>query len=117
MKLSCNEKDRSPLLLFKHSVKDHSNKLSSWSNGEDCCAWKGVVCDNTTGRVTRLDLNQQNLEGEISLSLLQIEFLTYLDLSLNDFTGLTLPPILNESLPLHFNSSHSWTYPSMKIFI
>ncbi|ESW17956.1 hypothetical protein PHAVU_006G001500 [Phaseolus vulgaris] len=106
MKLSCNEKDRSPLLLFKHSVKDHSNKLSSWSNGEDCCAWKGVVCDNTTGRVTRLDLNQQNLEGEISLSLLQIEFLTYLDLSLNDFTGLTLPPILNESLPLHFNSSN-----------
>ncbi|KAG5128890.1 hypothetical protein JHK84_035287 [Glycine max] len=97
-KLSCNGKDRSALLLFKHGVKDGSDKLSSWSNGEDCCAWKGVQCDNMTGRVTRLDLNQQYLEGEINLSLLQIEFLTYLDLSLNGFTGLTLPPILNQSL-------------------
>ena len=102
MKLSCNEKDRSQLLLFKHSVKDHSNKLSSWSNGEDCCAWKGVLCDNTTGRVTTLDLNQQYLEGEINLSLLQIQFLTYLDLSLNHFTAFTLPPISN----VYFNSSN-----------
>ncbi|XP_027939728.1 receptor-like protein EIX1 [Vigna unguiculata] len=102
VKLSCNEKDRSPLLLFKHSVKDHSNKLSSWSSGEDCCAWKGVLCDNTTGRVTRLDLNQQYLEGEINLSLLQIEFLTYLDLSMNDFTALIHPPLSTA----HFNLSY-----------
>ncbi|RDX63794.1 LRR receptor-like serine/threonine-protein kinase GSO1, partial [Mucuna pruriens] len=92
MKHICNGKDRSALLLFKDSVRDHSNRLSSWSNEEDCCAWKGIRCDNVTGRVIRLDLNQQYLEGEINLSLLQIEFLTYLDLSLNGFTGLSLPP-------------------------
>ena len=95
---SCNAKDQSALLIFKRGVVDRSNMLSSWSNEEDCCAWKGVQCDNMTGRVTRLDLNQENLEGEINLSLLQIEFLTYLDLSLNAFTGLSLPSTLNQSL-------------------
>nr|KYP39082.1 Serine/threonine-protein kinase BRI1-like 2 [Cajanus cajan] len=98
MKLSCNEKDQTALLMFKQGVVNNSNKLSSWSSEEDCCTWKGVQCDNVTRRVTRLDLNQEYLEGEINLSLLQIEFLTYLDLSLNGFTGLSFPNTLNKSL-------------------
>ncbi|XP_020237353.1 receptor-like protein EIX2 [Cajanus cajan] len=87
----CNEKDRSSLQIFKRGVVNHSNKLPSWSTDQDCCAWKGVHCDNTTGRVTRLDLKQQYLEGDIDLSLFQIQFLSYLDLSLNGFTTLTAP--------------------------
>jgi len=87
---SCNKKDQSALLIFKHDVVDPSNYLSSWSNEQDCCAWKGVQCDNVTGRVTTLDLSNQYLEGEINLSLLQIQFLTFLNLSCNSFTGLSL---------------------------
>ncbi|KAK7393789.1 hypothetical protein VNO78_22353 [Psophocarpus tetragonolobus] len=87
----CNKKDQFPLLIFKHGVVDHSNKLSSWSSEQDCCAWKGIHCDNFTGRVTRLDLHQQYLEGEIILSLFQIQFLNYLDLSLNGFTSFSAP--------------------------
>ncbi|XP_058783496.1 receptor-like protein EIX1 [Vicia villosa] len=89
---NCHEKDRSALLHFKHAVDSpSSNRLSSWSiNDKDCCSWKGVQCDNTTGRVTALDLHQQYLEGEINLySLFQIQSLTYLDLSLNGFTTLS----------------------------
>nr|XP_007145987.1 hypothetical protein PHAVU_006G003400g [Phaseolus vulgaris]ESW17981.1 hypothetical protein PHAVU_006G003400g [Phaseolus vulgaris] len=89
--LLCNEKDRSALQIFKLGVVNHSNKLPSWSSQQDCCSWKGVHCDNTTGRVTRLDLKQQYLEGEINLSLFQIQFLSYLDLSLNGFTSLSAP--------------------------
>ncbi|CAI8597866.1 unnamed protein product [Vicia faba] len=88
---NCNEKDRSALLNFKLGVDTpSSNTLSSWSiNEKDCCSWKGVQCDNTTRRVTALDLHQQYLEGEINLySLFQIQFLTYLDLSFNGFTAL-----------------------------
>ncbi|XP_061352134.1 receptor-like protein EIX2 [Gastrolobium bilobum] len=96
--LRCNENDKSALLNFKHGVIHQSNKLFSWSNEENCCGWKGVHCDNITGRVTRLDLKQQYLEGEINLSLLEIEFLNYLDLSLNGFTTLGLPSIFNQSL-------------------
>ncbi|CAK8566990.1 unnamed protein product [Lathyrus sativus] len=89
---NCNEKDRSALLNFKHGVDSpSSNRLSSWSiNEKDCCSWKGVQCDNTTGSVTSLDLHQQYLEGEINLhSLFQIQSLNYLDLSLNGFTTLS----------------------------
>lgn len=103
--MQCNEKDRSALLIFKKGVLNHSNKLSSWSNNEqNCCAWKGVQCDNITGRVTRLDLKQQYLQGEINLSLFEIEFLNYLDLSLNGFTALTLPPPLLNNQSLNFSN-------------
>ncbi|KHN28133.1 LRR receptor-like serine/threonine-protein kinase GSO1 [Glycine soja] len=91
LQLPCNEKDQSALLVFKLGVVNHSKMLPSWSNEQDCCAWRGVYCDNSTGRVTKLDLKQQYLEGEINLSLLQIEFLNYLDLSLNGFTSLNAP--------------------------
>ncbi|XP_050879614.1 receptor-like protein EIX2 [Lathyrus oleraceus] len=103
---SCNEKDRSALLNFKHGVDTpSSNRLSSWSiNEKDCCSWKGVQCDNITGRVTALDLHQQYLEGEINLHpLFQIQSLNYLDLSLNGFTTLTS---FNESDDYNHNSSN-----------
>jgi len=87
---SCNENDQSALLIFKHHVVDPLDYLSSWSDEKHCCAWKGVQCDNVTGRVTTLDLNNQYLQGEINLSLLQIQFLTYLNLSCNSFTALSL---------------------------
>lgn len=103
---NCNEKDRSALLNFKHGVDTpSSNRLSSWSiNEKDCCSWKGVQCDNITGRVTALDLHQQYLEGEINLHpLFQIQSLNYLDLSLNGFTTLTS---FNESDDYNHNLSN-----------
>ncbi|KAF7815745.1 receptor-like protein EIX2 [Senna tora] len=101
--IRCNEKDRRVLSTFKARVEDPYNRLSSWSNEEDCCAWIGVHCNNLTGRVTMLDLHnnpQDYLEqtkslvgGEISLSnLLQLEFLNYLDLSFNNFEAISIPP-------------------------
>ncbi|KAK7290280.1 hypothetical protein RIF29_04582 [Crotalaria pallida] len=95
----CNEKDQGPLLIFKQSVIDPFNMLSTWSSEHDCCAWIGVQCHNTTGRVTSLDfyplvVESKYLEGEINLSsLFQLEFLSYVDLSLNYFTTISIPPI------------------------
>ncbi|XP_028785859.1 receptor-like protein EIX2 [Neltuma alba] len=101
LSIQCNERDRHLLLNFKHTVVDPSAILSTWSDERDCCEWHGVQCDNTTGRVMELSLpcSQQDpfvadcgekkphcLTGEIHLSsLLQLEFLNYLDLSFNDF--------------------------------
>jgi hypothetical protein len=85
--VSCNEKDRRTLLIFKRGIIDHSGRLSTWSSKEDCCAWKGVHCDNITGRVTKLDLSPpyeekqyNSLEGEINFIFLELEFLNYVDL-------------------------------------
>jgi Leucine-rich repeat (LRR) protein len=98
--MSCNEKDRRTLLIFKKGIIDHFGRLSTWSSEEDCCAWKGVHCDNITGRVTKLDLsppyeeNQyKSLEGEINFVFLELEFLTYVDLRENEFNMIRIQPI------------------------
>lgn len=93
----CNEKDRQTLLIFKQGiVRDPYNKLVTWSSEKDCCAWKGVQCDNTTSRVTKLDLSTQSLEGEMNLALLELEFLNHLDLSMNNFNAISIPSIPND---------------------
>ncbi|OIV95694.1 hypothetical protein TanjilG_01488 [Lupinus angustifolius] len=89
------------LIMFKQDIIDPFNKLSTWSSEHDCCAWEGVYCHNTTGRVISLDLysfgtESKYLEGEINLSaLFQLEFLSYIDLSYNFFTTLSVPSIHN----------------------
>ncbi|KAG4949364.1 hypothetical protein JHK86_042603 [Glycine max] len=44
------------LLHFKQGVIDPSSLLSSWFPELDWCQWIGVKCDNTTSRVTKLNL-------------------------------------------------------------
>ncbi|XP_020210094.1 receptor-like protein EIX2 [Cajanus cajan] len=104
-KIDCNKKDMNTLLRFKRGVKDPSGLLSLWFPNLDCCQWTGVKCDNITGRVTQLHLpchtNQPKfvdiearddkshcLTGELSLTLLELEFLNYLNLSNNDFKSM-----------------------------
>ncbi|WJX31796.1 hypothetical protein P8452_20189 [Trifolium repens] len=88
----CNEKDQKTLLIFKRGINDSSNgKISTWSTEKDCCAWEGVHCDNITKRVTELDLGGLGLKGEMNLSILQLEFLSYLDLSENQFDVINIP--------------------------
>jgi len=91
--VSCNENDRETLLTFKQGLNDNRGRISTWSTEKDCCAWKGVHCDSITGRVTKLDLNNCFLEGKINLSILELEFLSYLDLSINKFDVIRIPSI------------------------
>ncbi|KAF7815748.1 receptor-like protein EIX2 [Senna tora] len=114
--IGCHEKDEWALSMFKAGVLDPSNRLSSWSTKEDCCEWIGVRCDNLTGRITQLDLHsnsyQSRIGGVINLSLLQLEFLNYLDLSSNNFRAISIPPSKSppnisklEHLDLSYNSN------------
>ncbi|PNX91069.1 receptor-like protein kinase, partial [Trifolium pratense] len=49
------------LLEFKEGLKyPSSNLLSSWTLGKDCCNWKGVGCNTTTGHVISLNLHSSN---------------------------------------------------------
>ncbi|KAK3183791.1 hypothetical protein Dsin_031077 [Dipteronia sinensis] len=94
--VACKAIERKALLQFKKGLTDPSGRLSSWV-GEECCKWRGVRCNNRTGSVSKLKLNNpypessDKLGGEINTSLLHLKDLVYLDLSMNDFLGVQIP--------------------------
>ncbi|KAJ9703207.1 hypothetical protein PVL29_004834 [Vitis rotundifolia] len=100
--VGCVERERQALLRFKHGLVDDYGILSSWDS-RDCCQWRGVQCSNQSGHIILLHLpapwseytyHYQSLKGEISPSLLELEHLTHLDLSCNDFERRPIPPFL-----------------------
>ncbi|KAI7993570.1 putative leucine-rich repeat receptor-like protein kinase [Camellia lanceoleosa] len=102
--VSCIASEREALMKIKGNLTDEANRLSSWV-GKDCCTWKGVGCSNETGHVVKLDLRNpipatykdgpftadfdpifkmNALRGRVSPSLLDLNHLHYLDLSMNN---------------------------------
>ncbi|KAL6320104.1 hypothetical protein AAG906_004613 [Vitis piasezkii] len=109
--VGCVEREREALLRFKHGLVDDYGILSSWDT-RDCCQWRGVRCSNQSGHIVMLHLpapptefedeykslrgedEYKSLRGEISPSLLELEHLTHLDLSCNDFERSPIPPFI-----------------------
>ncbi|CAL9186683.1 unnamed protein product, partial [Musa hybrid cultivar] len=82
----------------------------------DCCGWRGVACDNTTGHVTKLDLRYPYTydlwdmfnDGEtigvskVNQSLQELKQLKYLDLSMNNFSGAPVPKMIASLVHLQY---------------
>ncbi|PNT66909.1 receptor-like protein EIX2 [Brachypodium distachyon] len=95
---SCIPAERAALLSFKKGItNDSADLLTSW-HGQDCCWWRGIICNNQTGHVVELRLRNPNymhgypcdsngLFGKISPSLLSLKHLEHLDLSMNCLPG------------------------------
>ncbi|KAI5600672.1 hypothetical protein BDE02_01G040500 [Populus trichocarpa] len=82
----CMEREKQALLKLKDDLVDENDQLSSWGTSDDCCNWTGVRCNNRTGHVYSLQLNQQlddsmQFKGDISSPLLELKHLAYLDMS------------------------------------
>ncbi|XP_072972575.1 receptor-like protein EIX1 [Typha angustifolia] len=115
---ACNAVEREALLTFKASIFDGiQHSLSSWMKIKT--AVNGGECDNTTTR-NILELNLRNpyqywenwtnyaLSGEINPSLLALNYLTRLDLSYNNFSGVSIPEFISSFNNLtHLNLSYS----------
>jgi Leucine-rich repeat (LRR) protein len=116
------EQERKALIELKGSFNDPSFRLSSWK-GKNCCNWKGISCSNITGHVVKIDLRnpcypqrgkytQSNcsfltymLEAQhLHPSLSQFKYLSYLDISGNNFNSSPIPKFINLMNQLQFLS-------------
>ncbi|XP_044473139.1 receptor-like protein EIX1 [Mangifera indica] len=120
--VGCLQSERLALLRFKQDLTDPVNRLASWtSDHEDCCIWSGVVCDNLTGHVLKLNLRtppkkeystpaedeareRSKLSGKINHSLVDLKHLSSLDLSDNNFEGVEIPRFLGSMQNLRYLS-------------
>ncbi|GMN50703.1 hypothetical protein TIFTF001_019855 [Ficus carica] len=89
-KIRCKEAERQALLRIKDDLYNSTVGTfpSSWGNEEEkreCCEWSGISCDNKSGHVVKLDLSNGNAGGlfigNMSSSLVELQYLSYLDLS------------------------------------
>jgi hypothetical protein len=106
----CPKEHSEALLLFKHNFSsinyashfwECQNLLSSgyypimtsWNASTNCCNWKGVTCDYSTGDVIAIDVSCGMLKGTIhpNSSLFNLPHLQKLNLAFNNFTGSRIP--------------------------
>ncbi|KAJ8766102.1 hypothetical protein K2173_020618 [Erythroxylum novogranatense] len=116
--IRCIDKERIALLAIKKELTDPSGRLSSWES-QDCCTWFGIKCNNQTGYIIKLNLRnpyqlinggvgdqsayeKSCLGGKISPFLLELEYLSYLDLSFNNFEGVEIPEFLGRLKNLRY---------------
>ncbi|CAL4980704.1 unnamed protein product [Urochloa decumbens] len=116
---SCMPHERDALLAFKRGISsDPMHLLASWrKDGEaDCCRWRGVRCSNRNGHVLKLQLGNVHasdlyqltntaLVGQISHSLLSLDHLVHLDLSMNYLNGSSsshIPEFLSSMVNLRY---------------
>ncbi|KAH7690670.1 Non-specific serine/threonine protein kinase protein [Dioscorea alata] len=112
---NCIETERIALLSIKASMWINNNKsfLSSWT-GHDCCHWRGVSCNLETGHVTKLDLRYPYYDehtippSKLSSSLVHLQYLKHLDLSMNYFNHSLIPDFIGSLANLEYlNLSHA----------
>lgn len=105
------------LYALRRAVKDPQNVLQSWDPTlVDPCTWFHVTCDSDN-RVTRLDLGNAKLSGNLVPDLGKLERLQYLELYMNNLVG-PIPAELGElksliSLDLYHNNLSGPIPPSL----
>ncbi|XP_073123395.1 LRR receptor-like serine/threonine-protein kinase EFR [Henckelia pumila] len=83
-----SETDRLALLSFKNSITDDPLQvLSSWNDSTSFCNWTGVTCTSQPSRVDTLSLPSRKLGGSLSSAIVNMTFLSVIDLSDNFLRG------------------------------
>ncbi|XP_020084212.1 LRR receptor-like serine/threonine-protein kinase RCH1 [Ananas comosus] len=101
---NCPDAEREALLQFARDFNQTAAIFSSWE-GNDCCKWEGVECDNRTGHVVHIDLQGRGIVGnKINPSLLRLKQLSYLDLSSNYFACIPIPQWIGSFQKLNYLS-------------
>ncbi|XP_074282203.1 receptor-like protein EIX2 [Silene latifolia] len=109
--VKCKPSERAALLNFKHNLTYFDKHVSSSWKGDECCKWRRVFCDNTTGHILELDLNGDDSNHllkmeklESTVYLLELRQLESLDLSNNDFSYSSIPIFMGSMKQLRYLS-------------
>ncbi|ESQ46964.1 hypothetical protein EUTSA_v10027661mg [Eutrema salsugineum] len=83
----CRHDQRNSLLEFKQEFP--VNYMSSWNKSSDCCSWEGVTCDERSGKVISLYIDNIPLNNSLkpNSGLFKLQFLQNLVLSSCDLYG------------------------------
>ncbi|XP_076891191.1 uncharacterized protein LOC143542505 [Bidens hawaiensis] len=100
------------LYALKNQLKDPDNVMQSWDPTlVNPCSWYHVTC-NDENSVTRIDLGNANLSGELVPQLGQLANLQFLEIFGNNITGIIPNEIGNLtnllSLDLYLNRLHGY---------
>ncbi|KDO42815.1 hypothetical protein CISIN_1g039720mg [Citrus sinensis] len=68
-------------------LHDPLGVTKSWNNSINLCQWTGVTCGHRHQRVTKLDLESQNIGGFLSPYIGNLSFLRVINLANNSFHG------------------------------
>uniref|UniRef100_A0A0D9XUE0 non-specific serine/threonine protein kinase n=1 Tax=Leersia perrieri TaxID=77586 RepID=A0A0D9XUE0_9ORYZ len=88
--------DRQALLCLKSQLHDPSGALASWRNDSlvAMCDWHGVTCSTgIPSRVDALDLESQNLTGQIFPCVADLSFISRIHMPGNQLNGHLTPEI------------------------
>ncbi|GLJ17331.1 hypothetical protein SUGI_0300950 [Cryptomeria japonica] len=97
------------LLEMKKSLKDPHNALNDWKDSIHApCNWNGISCDNTTGMVTEITIENKFINGPLYSNICKLHNLMKLQLGNNTLYGTLPSDIMNctklQSLNLTKNS-------------
>ncbi|XP_074264494.1 receptor-like protein 7 [Silene latifolia] len=92
----CLDDQRSLLLQLRNSLNytiSEPNRLTTWNETPDCCQWKGVQCNSSSGHVIGLDLCGESISGTSDdfRALFRLGFLKSLNLANNSFNSRLFP--------------------------
>uniref|UniRef100_A0A0D9XUB7 non-specific serine/threonine protein kinase n=1 Tax=Leersia perrieri TaxID=77586 RepID=A0A0D9XUB7_9ORYZ len=87
--------DRKALLCLKSQLHDPSEALASWGNESlAVCNWTGVTCSKSNPpRVVALDLESQNLTGQIFPCVAGLSFISRIHMPGNQLNGQISPEV------------------------
>lgn len=89
------------------------NSAVTGANCDPCNGWYGISCD-TNGRITRLDLNYNNLRGSFPSEIGMLTSLEYLDLSNNLMYG-SIPSTIGDLTALNYLNLHNNSFEGSMI--
>nr|XP_043612649.1 receptor-like kinase TMK4 [Erigeron canadensis] len=92
-------------------LKSISDPPSTWKTEKHFCEWEGITCDDSSTRVTSINLADKSLSGTLPPDLNKLSHLETLDLQNNQFNG-SLPTLANLTL-LHRLNLNDNTFTSI----